>query len=248
VNYEPSDDRLPRYYLGCDLGQTFDYTAIVGVEALTVSAFLDKNNPEKQKEADEAEIRVVLCERGQEAYNKIAERLKTLVETPHLGTPWKQQAIYGDFAVVDEGSTNPHLAVDATGVGRGVVDLLRNYELEFYAVQLTNGLKTHREAGFWNVPKRDLVSLPIVAFQNGWIKLAEGLSHRDQLEHELANYRTKVNLRTGHESFEAWRDRDHDDLVLALALAMWATLRARVSWKRRALSGIYTYESLGLSR
>jgi hypothetical protein len=240
---------LPRYYLGCDLGQSFDWTAIIGIEALSVSALLDKHNAEKQKEAEEAEFRVVLCERGQEPYNKIAERLKTLVETPHLETPWNTQAIYGDFQVVDQGAVGPDLAVDATGVGRGVVDLLRSYGLEFNAVQLTSGLKTNRDSGYWNVPKRDLVSLAIVSFQNGWIKLAEGLPHREQLEHELRNYRTKINLRTGHETFEAWRDRDHDDLVLALALAIWAMLQAPKSWKRRSMpSGAYTYEQLGLSR
>lgn len=31
----------------------------------------------------------------------------------------------------------------------------------------------------------------------------------------------KVNVSTGHDSYEAWREGDHDDLVLAAALAAW---------------------------
>jgi hypothetical protein len=59
-----------------------------------------------------------------------SERLCQVL-TPHLGTPWQENAIYGDFQVVDRGDTGPDLAVDATGVGRGVVDLLRSYGLDY---------------------------------------------------------------------------------------------------------------------
>jgi hypothetical protein len=46
------------------------------------------------------------------------------------------------------------------------------------------------------------------------------------LGRELQQFRVKVNLATGNESFEAWRERDHDDLVLATALACWYASRA----------------------
>jgi hypothetical protein len=35
------------------------------------------------------------------------------------------------------------------------------------------------------------------------------------------NFKVKVNLATGHDSYEAWRESVHDDLVLAVALACW---------------------------
>ena len=41
------------------------------------------------------------------------------------------------------------------------------------------------------------------------------------LVRELSTFRAKVNIATGNESFEAWRSRDHDDMVLAVALAAW---------------------------
>jgi hypothetical protein len=40
----------------------------------------------------------------------------------------------------------------------------------------------------------------------------------------------KVNLATGHDSYEAWREEAHDDLVLAVSLACWYAFTRR---KRR---------------
>jgi len=42
-----------------------------------------------------------------------------------------------------------------------------------------------------------------------------------ELVKELENFKVKVNIQTAHDSYEAWRESDHDDLVLALALACW---------------------------
>jgi hypothetical protein len=42
-----------------------------------------------------------------------------------------------------------------------------------------------------------------------------------ELVKELENFKVKVSTRTAHDSYEAWRESDHDDLVLALALACW---------------------------
>jgi hypothetical protein len=41
------------------------------------------------------------------------------------------------------------------------------------------------------------------------------------LKKELLNFRRKINLKTAHDSYEHWRESDHDDLVLAAALACW---------------------------
>ena len=35
------------------------------------------------------------------------------------------------------------------------------------------------------------------------------------------NLKVKINIATGHHSYEAWREGDHDDLVLAVAMACW---------------------------
>ena len=47
------------------------------------------------------------------------------------------------------------------------------------------------------------------------------------LKEELLNFKMKINVATGHDSYEAWREGEHDDLVLAAALAVWAADRKR---------------------
>jgi hypothetical protein len=49
-----------------------------------------------------------------------------------------------------------------------------------------------------------------------------------ELVKELETFNVKVNIRTAHDSYEAWRESDHDDLVLALALACWWAERRSV--------------------
>src|SRR5262249_45729100 len=75
--------------------------------------------------------------------------------------------------------------------------------------------------GGWRVPKRDLVSAVQATLQTKRLKIATALPETVTLTRELQAFRVKVNVATGHESFEAWRERDHDDLVLAVALAVW---------------------------
>src|SRR5262249_41940183 len=51
--------------------------------------------------------------------------------------------------------------------------------------------------------------------------IAPSLPEAVTLGRELQQFRVKVSVLTGNETFEAWRERDHDDLVLAVALACW---------------------------
>jgi hypothetical protein len=53
------------------------------------------------------------------------------------------------------------------------------------------------------------------------LKIAKGLPEAENLAHELSSFKVKVNVNSGKETFESWRERDHDDLVLAVALAAW---------------------------
>jgi hypothetical protein len=49
------------------------------------------------------------------------------------------------------------------------------------------------------------------------------------LAQELSLFRVKITL-AANETFEAWRERDHDDLVLALALALYVGSFPPVAW------------------
>ena len=51
--------------------------------------------------------------------------------------------------------------------------------------------------------------------------IASGLKEAATLANEFQNMRVKIDLRTAHDSYTTWRDGQHDDLVLAVALASW---------------------------
>jgi hypothetical protein len=86
-------------------------------------------------------------------------------------------------------------------------------------VLITSGHTIHFENGAWHVPKKELVSVLQVLLQSGRLKIAN-LPERELLVKELLAFQVKITT-AANETFEAWRERDHDDLVLATALACW---------------------------
>ena len=119
----------------------------------------------------------------------------------------------------------PELAVDATGVGRPVVDLLTARGLRLYAVTITGGDTATHDGMNWRIPKRDLVGAVAVALQTGRLKIASGLPDAATLTRELLNFKVTIDPKTAHDSYSSWRESDHDDLVLAVALAVWSADR-----------------------
>jgi hypothetical protein len=127
---------------------------------------------------------------------------------------------------------SPHsLIFDATGVGEAV------YEMAFErfkaaglrggmcGVQITAGnAVTLAGEGRWHVAKKQLVSVLQVLLGNGRLHVAPELPEAAVLVRELGTFTVKIS-EAANESFEAWREKDHDDLVLAVALAAWAAER-----------------------
>lgn len=117
------------------------------------------------------------------------------------------------------------LVVDQTGVGRAPVDMLREAGLPVVAVTIHGGDTVTRDGLDWRVPKRDLVMAALVLMQTKQFKVAKALAETQTLVKELLNFRIKINLKTAHDSYEAWREGDHDDLVLSVSLACWYAQR-----------------------
>jgi hypothetical protein len=114
--------------------------------------------------------------------------------------------------------------VDKTGVGASVVDHFVLAGLSPIAVTIHGGSSVTKDPeGAWGyrVPKRDLVSATQVLLQNGRLKIAKGLHLAGTLKKELLNFRVKIDPKTAHDSYSHWREGDHDDLVLATAMACW---------------------------
>jgi hypothetical protein len=138
-----------------------------------------------------------------------------------LGTPYP--VIVADVGAMLDAPplVGASLVVDGTGVGRGIIDMFRTANRRPVPVLITAGAHAHEdENGYWLVPKKELVGAVQLALQTGVLKIARSLPHAQTIAQELTQFQAKItdaaNVVTG-----AWREGQHDDLVLALALALW---------------------------
>jgi hypothetical protein len=112
------------------------------------------------------------------------------------------------------------LVVDASGVGRPVTDMLRDAGMPPVSVTITGGKRAVRGPdGFWRVPKAELVRTVAVALESGSLLIARGMPAGDAFLREMKAFGVMIGA-TGRTRFEA-RGQEHDDLVLAVALALW---------------------------
>jgi hypothetical protein len=116
-----------------------------------------------------------------------------------------------------------YLVADYTGCGRPVVQELRLEGLACTAITIHGGFSETRPDNEWGVAKRDLVGRVAYFLGKRLLGFAKDLPLLDTLQRELLNFRVRIDPRTAHESYSAWRDPDktHDDLVIAVALALW---------------------------
>lgn len=165
----------------------------------------------------------ILEERVENSYNvRFLERLRN--------TPYPQIVRRLDH-LVKRLPEKPDMAVDATGVGRPVIDMIKdaNLNADVYPITLTGGDAVSSDGMERHVPKRDVASAIAVLLQTGRLRIARGLRESETLARELLNFRVKISL-SGHDTYEAWREQEHDDLVLAVGLAAWLAENGRNPW------------------
>jgi hypothetical protein len=144
-------------------------------------------------------------------YDRIVDDVARLFEEPHL----HKQA----------------LVADTTGVGRGVLDLFRRQKVKAKIVPITvtaGNAVNPDDAGGWHVAKRELVSAVHVVIgstrfnsEERLLKVNDKLELAAVLQKELETFTCKINIATSNPSWEAWREKDNDDLVLAVAQGAW---------------------------
>ena len=101
-----------------------------------------------------------------------------------------------------------------------MVDLFRQGGMSPTGVTITGGNTPTHEGANWLVPKRDLVSTMQVLLQSRRLMVAEELPEAPLLVKELLDFQVKITM-AAHDIYGAWREGQHDDLVLATALAVW---------------------------
>lgn len=117
---------------------------------------------------------------------------------------------------------NAVIVADQTGVGRPVVDMLREALPGRRVIGCTitagSGWSRGEHKDDVRVSKKLLVSTLQVLFAEGRMAYRSGLELVPVLQGELQNFRVKITAHV-NETFEAWRDSQHDDLVLSVGLA-----------------------------
>ena len=194
--------------IGLDLGQSQDYTA------LSVLRVLPQLN-------DKSSMQAVHLERFKlgTPYPQIVDSVLRLTQRPELGDQW-------------------HLVVDATGVGKAVVDLFKDglgsEKRRLTAVTITAGNAVTGGRQNCGVPKRDLVTTLLVLLETGRLVFAD-LPEMAQLSAEMLDFRVKITT-SGNAIWGSWREGSHDDLVLSVAMAAWWAERKE---KRGRVGGSY---------
>jgi hypothetical protein len=96
------------------------------------------------------------------------------------------------------------------------------------SVVITSG-DTAREMGdgVYHVSKSNLVTALMDLVQRKRLKILEGVKDFDAFFEQLDGFGYKVNSETRNLTYEAMKERIHDDLVISTALAVWYAERVR---------------------
>jgi hypothetical protein len=240
------------YYLGLDLGQSRDYSALAIIEEQLYIGAGWANEVLYQEDYDKGLSAGWVSPAALTAYRaghalRLSEEYGRPAEVPlavrhlerfELGTKYTD-VVDGVAALVrSEPLRNMPaiLLVDKTGVGAAVLDSFTHAGIGAVAITLHGGSSINRDpqrAGF-RVPKRDLVTVTQVLLQNGRLKIAASLPEADTLRRELLNFKVTIDPKTAHDSYSHWRENEHDDLVLATSMAAWF----RQYWNRHIDTGL----------
>jgi hypothetical protein len=238
----------PEYFLGIDLGQRADHSAVAVVEEavwveddrgleLNISVGTEEErrlltgwvSPDvmthhqlltvkrlnlTRERPPNSPLRVRFIKRYplQTPYHDVVDDIRSMLRRPPLSTT--------DVAVV----------MDLGAAGTAVLEMFRQAGLSgMVPVLIHGGYATtyDQETATFKVPKRDLVQSAQVLAQTPQeddrskrkLEISPALPHAQIVEEELQAFTGKVS-EAGHDRYEG-REREHDDLVLALSLATW---------------------------
>ncbi|MFA5346930.1 MAG: hypothetical protein WC294_02240 [Methanoregula sp.] len=198
--------------VGLDLGQASDFTALSVLDIIPTK--YEKKIEDLHPFHRVPQDRKVIVEGLPLAYHiRHLERLPIGTSYPEVVVRVKE--------VMTRLPVGAGLVVDNTGVGRPVTDMIIQQGLHPVCITITGGDTVTNDGPNFHVPKRDIVGVLAVALQTKQLKIASSLPDAQTLVNELLNFKVKINLKTAHDSYEAWREGIHDDLVLSVGMAVW---------------------------
>jgi len=203
-----SQSLRPLWLLGLDLGQAQDHSALAVLQRTAANRILSRFNRDSLASVSLPgpsyyyDLRLLERFPLNTSYYSVIDRVRSVLAKPEITRP-------------------ASLIVDATGAGAPVVEMIRKQPLpaNLIPVVITSGNAASLSAGSYRVPKRELISNLSLLLENGSLRFSHKLPASAQLLRELTVFRTAMS-RNGSPTYSA-PSGEHDDLVLALALALW---------------------------
>jgi len=205
--------RRTRFVVGVDLGQSTDPTAICVLERLT--GVMDAGSDferhlgmttSMQTPAEQTNVRHLERLPLGMSYPAVVQHVARLLARPPL--------------CGDERQRPAELVLDQTGVGAPVADVFADAGMKPIRVTITAGDKaTWVGLDRWHVAKTILISTLDAKLHIGELRFAAALSGSAAMKDELQDFRRHVGA-AGRATYSA-RQGKHDDLVLAVAIALW---------------------------
>lgn len=112
--------------------------------------------------------------------------------------------------------------LDASGVGEGVAEIVeaKMPRAEIYRTYITGGINPTLDGHEIRLPKQQLVSTLLAAFDRDRLYLSKNSRELDAMLSELETFEIHVS-ESGADQYGAFKTGSHDDLVVALGLAVW---------------------------
>lgn len=216
---------IHRFFCGVDVGKEIDPSAVCVVEKRWTPVEGDVTT---QRTDVKTEVQY-----GVRYLERLELGLSYTVQVAHVRRLVRSPMIRG----------NVKLIVDGTGCGGPVVDMFRDTGLTPVKIMITSGAswkRTYDTYGYgYNISKLALMSRLQVMLHGGDLHVEESLNEWPVLSEEIKNFQMRATD-SGNVQLEA-RQGTHDDLVLALACAVWeahATHRPNLA-PPKPFTGIY---------
>ena len=217
--------QIQHLYFGLDLGKRRDYSALAILEyARPFHTYRNPVNCGMETEFEDPQYAIRGLERIplETKYTDVVDQIRAKLN----------RAVNRNYDCT--------LVVDATGVGQPVVEMFRSLppRVTLAPVVITSAGSESKAKEEWRVPKNDLIAGLQVMLETGSLQVAAGLQFANALLEELLEFRATASAK-GNEIYEG----PHDDLVLAVALAVW---RARKHELPQASTSGFQNKDLGL--
>jgi len=220
---------------GCDLGKISDYTAFAVFERTRPIVknpgvvVVDEGGSKTTSLSAIKPLSVFGNQKRDWKYNLIR------MDRWELGTDYYKIASWLAKAyskpVEQGGLGGTILAVDKTGVGNAVLEIVVNemkkeatslHRASIRPISITGGNTVNPDGAGWKVPKKELVSVLQALMGTGRLSIEKRIPSCATLLKEFENFKYEIRKdKAGDDAADVWREAEHDDMVLACALALW---------------------------